>query len=146
MYAPDVGLKELIGRRVRQLREAAGLNQDQLAKRINYAPSQVSAVERGVNFPGMDMVQSMALEFKCDPTDLLVFPGQSLRHDLRDEMRRITNRDAQKIEDLLRVTRLVRRASLDKAHAVLRLAEVALAEGLPRDEADEPATEKGEKG
>jgi transcriptional regulator with XRE-family HTH domain len=143
MYAADVGLKELLGRRVRQLREAAGLSQDQLAKRIGYAPSQVSAVERGVNFPGMDMAQALAVEFRCDVADLLVFPGESLRHDLREELRKITNRDNQKIEDLLRVTRLVSRVSIDKAHAVLRLAEVALREGLTDE--NQTASETKEK-
>ncbi|WP_455580672.1 helix-turn-helix domain-containing protein [Dysosmobacter sp.] len=50
---------------IRQLREDAGMTQEELAKKMGVKPPAVSKWERGLAFPTMDKVGRLAKLFGC---------------------------------------------------------------------------------
>lgn len=42
---------KLVGKRIKQIREKAGLTQEQLANRVDISVTHMSAIERGITFP-----------------------------------------------------------------------------------------------
>ena len=52
--------KELLGARVKELRKARGLSQDQLAELIGIEPKHVSRIEVGKSYPTLDRLERIA--------------------------------------------------------------------------------------
>ncbi|WP_244001837.1 helix-turn-helix domain-containing protein [Methylobacterium sp. J-088] len=50
----------VIGLRVRQAREAAGLTQEKLAELVDRTKEAISNIERGVNYPAIDTLQRIS--------------------------------------------------------------------------------------
>lgn len=65
-------LKQQVGLRIRDLRKAAGLTQDQLAAQIDMSLQTVKQVERGANAPSLDTIDAIAKALKAPPA--LMFP------------------------------------------------------------------------
>lgn len=53
-------LNFVIGLRVRQAREAAGLTQEKLAELVDRTKEAISNIERGVNYPTIETLQRIA--------------------------------------------------------------------------------------
>jgi transcriptional regulator with XRE-family HTH domain len=53
--------KELLGARVKELRKARGLSQDQLAEMIGIEPKHVSRIEVGKSYPTLDRLERIAI-------------------------------------------------------------------------------------
>lgn len=45
--------KQLLGKRLRELRKRKGINQEKLAEYINVEPATISNIENGKNYPSM---------------------------------------------------------------------------------------------
>lgn len=60
------------GNRVRQLREARGLSQEELAHRANLHRTYVSSLERGQRNVGIENVQALALALDVSAADLFL--------------------------------------------------------------------------
>lgn len=60
-----------IGSNIRELREAAGMSQDQLGKRINKTRSAVSQYESGKIVPRMGVIEDIAHVFRVSKMDIL---------------------------------------------------------------------------
>ncbi len=60
-----------IGKRLKQVREDAGLNQRDFAARIGSSSGRVSEIESGKNIPGGDLLLRLNQEFGTDLTWLL---------------------------------------------------------------------------
>jgi len=82
--------KELLGRRIRELRKGAGLSQQQLSEEIGIESKYLSRIERGGAFPYVETLEATAQALKVDLKDLFDFS--------HIEAREIENRD---IEELL---------------------------------------------
>ena len=52
--------KELLGERIRELRKACGLTQEQLAERIGVEQKHVSRIELGTNYPTIKRLEKIA--------------------------------------------------------------------------------------
>lgn len=62
--------------RIRALREALELSQDQLAERAGLSRTQVSNLERGVHEPGSQTIRRLAAALGVQPGDLLNQPAE----------------------------------------------------------------------
>jgi len=51
--------KELLGRRLRELRKRKGINQEKLAEFINVDPTTISNIENGKNYPSMANLENI---------------------------------------------------------------------------------------
>jgi transcriptional regulator with XRE-family HTH domain len=52
--------KELLGARIREIRKAHGLTQEQLAEMVDIEQKHVSRIELGKNYPTIDRLEKMA--------------------------------------------------------------------------------------
>ena len=69
-------IRALFGARLKQLREAKELTQEQLAEAIGVTPQHLSDVERGKYAPGFDKLPLIAKALGRPIPDLFVFPEQ----------------------------------------------------------------------
>jgi transcriptional regulator with XRE-family HTH domain len=64
-------LQERIGRRLAELREAAGVSQHALATSIGVTSQFVSRLESGERAPSLKVIEAIATRLKVDPADLM---------------------------------------------------------------------------
>lgn len=60
-----------IGKKIRELRQRAGLTQEGLALKIGVTPSAVGNYERDVSFPKEEVLMSLFGALECTPNELL---------------------------------------------------------------------------
>lgn len=70
-------LRPAFGAKVRTLRTALGLTQEQLAERAALHWTYVSGVERGVRNPGLNIIGKLASALEVEPKDLLTFTDKN---------------------------------------------------------------------
>lgn len=63
-------LRVLFGERVRQLRLATGLKQDEFAEKCGFARSYMSRIETGGANPSLDAIQTIAAALRVAVRDL----------------------------------------------------------------------------
>ena len=63
-------LRAAFGRRIRELRHAQELSQEALAERARLHWTYVSAVERGLRTPGLDVIGRLATALAVSPSEL----------------------------------------------------------------------------
>jgi len=56
--------KALLGARIREIRKARGLTQEQLAEMIDVEQKHVSRIESGKNYPSIELLKKMAAALK----------------------------------------------------------------------------------
>jgi transcriptional regulator with XRE-family HTH domain len=69
-------LRVLFGHRIRELRLASGMRQDEFADRCGFARSYMSRIETGGANPSLDAVEVLAAALKVSVRDL--FPEQMI--------------------------------------------------------------------
>lgn len=70
-YLPGVANDDTPPNRIRELREAKGLNQAELARLANVTPSALNKVENGSRGLDQQWMQRLAPLLDCSPADLL---------------------------------------------------------------------------
>ena len=62
--------KEMLGKRIKELRKASGLTQEKLSELINLEPNHISKIEAGIHFPQPEKLESLARVFDVQIKDL----------------------------------------------------------------------------
>ncbi len=70
--------KELLGKRIKDLRNRAGLTQDALAERVQINSKYLSAIERGQENPTLDVVLRLADALNVEPQEVFSVEYESL--------------------------------------------------------------------
>ena len=65
--------KILLGQRVRELRKARGLSQDQLSEKVGIDSKHLSRIELGKSFPYMETFEAIAAALEVEIKDLFEF-------------------------------------------------------------------------
>lgn len=65
--------KALLGARIKELRKAKGLSQDQLSESIGIDPKHLSRIEVGKSYPYMETLESIAKSLGVEIKDLFEF-------------------------------------------------------------------------
>ncbi|MRS02274.1 XRE family transcriptional regulator [bacterium] len=65
--------KALLGARIKELRKAKGLSQDQLSETIGIDPKHLSRIEVGKSYPYMETLESIAKSLDVEIKDLFEF-------------------------------------------------------------------------
>jgi transcriptional regulator with XRE-family HTH domain len=63
-------LRVLFGQRIRELRIASGLKQDEFAEKCGFARSYMSRIETGDANPSLDAIQTLATALKVKAREL----------------------------------------------------------------------------
>ena len=105
-------MKEILrtlGERIRQLREQAGLTQEQLAEKVDLHGSYVGLIERGKKTPSLYTLHKFADSFNLAISDLLV--AERTWDDKNMERKRIMQilegRSEQDLEKVRRVIAII---------------------------------------
>lgn len=65
-------LKKALGRNVRNLRDASGLTQEELAAKAGFSTNYIAHLERGSRGAGLDTISTLAVVFRVEPWALLM--------------------------------------------------------------------------
>jgi len=71
-------LQRKFGTKLKQLREANHITQDELADRIGRSSSFISSLERGVDAPSFDTLEKLASALEIDVIELFNFQNRRL--------------------------------------------------------------------
>ena len=66
-----MGIKSLIGLRIKELRNRSGMTQAELAELVNIDPKHQSCIENGRNFPSADLIEKYARAFNIDVSEVI---------------------------------------------------------------------------
>lgn len=80
--------KELLGARIKELRKARGLSQEELAEKIGVEPSHMSRLEIGKSYPSIDRLEKIAITLNVPLKDFFEFMHLE---DAGDRMESIDN-------------------------------------------------------
>lgn len=97
----DRAIRQAIGNRVKQYREAVGLTQEALAERVGLSTNYISAIERGVSFPRIERLVAVINEVQASADQIFIDVIQNsspLRESvLSDEIEKLPSREQQRI-------------------------------------------------
>jgi transcriptional regulator with XRE-family HTH domain len=93
----------LLGRRVKELRQARGLSQEQLADRMGINAKYLSSIERGKENPTLDLLFKLAKALRVETGALFNYTWQRLPEaELRKRLRTLLeSADVDKLRELL---------------------------------------------
>ena len=82
-------IKELIGKRIKELRKKRGLSQEQLSEKAEITPNYLSRVERGTENPTLDMFIKLANALEVEMWEMFDFGHRGSRRDLKSILNKI---------------------------------------------------------
>ena len=103
--------KQLLGRRIKQLRAKLGLTQDLLAERVQISPKYLSNIERGKENPTLDTLMRLARSLKVEPWEVFLFDAVLVdTKEVRTKIERLLDQTNNNEEELRLVFRLMQAA------------------------------------
>jgi transcriptional regulator with XRE-family HTH domain len=69
-----MNLREIFAANLRRLRHGTGLSQEDLAYSADINRTYISKLEKGVSYPGLEVIEKLALALGVEPTALLEKP------------------------------------------------------------------------
>jgi transcriptional regulator with XRE-family HTH domain len=67
-------LRQAFAANLRRLRHARGISQENLAYEAGVNRTYLSKLEKGVSYPGLEIIAKLAGALEVQPTELLKFP------------------------------------------------------------------------
>ena len=95
--------KELLGKRIRELRKRKGINQETLAELIDVDPTTISNIENGKNYPSMINLENLLNVLGCSFTEAFDFEHKNNEEDLISEITKKLKRNPDKLEDFYKI-------------------------------------------
>lgn len=95
--------KLLLGKRLRELRKKAGINQEKLAELVNVDPTTISNIENGKNYPSLANLENMLNVLNCSFLDVFDFEHKKEHTDLLQEIVLRLKDNSDKIEDFYKI-------------------------------------------
>ncbi|BCB96118.1 hypothetical protein JZK55_10400 [Dissulfurispira thermophila] len=87
--------KELLGARIKELRKAKRLSQEQLSEKINIDPKHLSRIEVGKSYPSLDTLEKIAMALDVEIKELFEF----IHHTTTKELNKNINKLLKKTDD-----------------------------------------------
>ena len=95
--------KELLGKRLRELRKRKGINQEQLAEMIDVDPTTISNIENGKNYPSLINLENLINVLDSSFLDAFDFEHKATPSDLISEITARLENHPDKIEDFYKI-------------------------------------------
>ena len=95
--------KELLGRRLRELRKRKGINQEKLAELINVDPTTISNIENGKNYPSMINLENILNVLDYTFIDAFDFEHQNSDDELILQINKKLQNNPDKIIDFYKI-------------------------------------------
>lgn len=95
--------KELLGKRIRELRKRKGINQEKLAELIDVAPTTICNIENGKNYPSMINLKNLLNVLGCSFPEAFDFEHKKHEEDLISEITKKLKSNPDKLEDFYKI-------------------------------------------
>lgn len=83
--------KQLIGRRIKEIRKRKGLSQDTLAEKADTSPNYLSRMERGTENPTLDMLIKISEGLEVEMSELFDFSHQESTKALKELLKKLAS-------------------------------------------------------
>lgn len=95
--------RKLLGQRIKELRQARGWSQEELAERMESGAKYVSSLERGRENPTLEMLINVARTLKVEPVDLFNYAWLRLSEsEIRKKIKALADRaDGDRLREML---------------------------------------------
>lgn len=100
--------KELLGRRIKELRKIRGLSQEELSEKVDIDPKHLSRIEVGRGFPSLDTLEKIAKALNVEMKDFFEFAHEA--RSAKELMKTLEGLAKETDEDSLRLLVKVARA------------------------------------
>jgi len=98
--------RALLGARIKELRRARHLTQEQLSERINIDPKHLSRLEVGRSYPSLDTLENIRKELKVEMKEFFEFEHRVGRKKLIDRIIVLMKQtDEEKLRFILKIVR-----------------------------------------
>ena len=95
--------KELLGKRLRELRKRKGINQEKLAELIDVDPTTISNIENGKNYPSMINLENLLDVLGCSFLEAFDFEHKNNNEDLISQITKKLKNNPDKLEDFYKI-------------------------------------------
>lgn len=95
--------KELLGKRLRELRKRKGINQEKLAELIDVDPTTISNIENGKNYPSMINLENLLNVLDSSFMEAFDFEHKNSDKDLITQIIDKLKSNPDKIEDFYKI-------------------------------------------
>ena len=100
--------KELLGKRIKELRKQKGYTQDYLAEKLKIEPRQLSKLETGKHYPSFETIIALLETFNITFEELISFEHLNSANDIRKTLLKdIENIDDSKIQSVYKILRVL---------------------------------------
>lgn len=95
--------KQLLGKRLRELRKRKGINQEKLAEYINVEPATISNIENGKNYPSMINLENIIKVLGVTFTEVFDFEHKNNSENLIVQINEKLKAYPDKLEDFYKI-------------------------------------------
>lgn len=102
--------KELVGKRIQELRKSAKLSQEEIAERADISPNYLSRIERGKENPTLDMLIKLSRALDVEMWEIFDFGHVLNQKELKETLQTLVKAsDDSKLRVALKVIRAINR-------------------------------------
>lgn len=101
-------IKELFGKRIKELRIKKKLSQEELAEKIDIAERNISKIECGNNFIRAEKIEKLAAALDVTPKDLFDFEHRKDIVEIREELINVIKNDDKNVRKLYRLYNILK--------------------------------------
>lgn len=95
--------RELLGKRLRELRKRKGINQEKLAEIINVDPTTISNIENGKNYPSLTNLENILNVLNSSFLEAFDFDHKDNNESLILQINNKLQNNPEKIEDFYKI-------------------------------------------
>lgn len=95
--------KEMLGKRLRELRKRKGINQEKLAELINVDPTTISNIENGKNYPSLINLENLLGVLDSSFLEAFDFDHKNSSENLLTQINEKLKNNPEKIEDFYKI-------------------------------------------
>ena len=95
--------KQLLGKRIKELRIRKGMKQEHLAEMINVDHTTISNIENGKNYPTLSNLENLLDALDSSFLEVFDFNHKQLHEDLINEINEKLKNNPEKIEDFYKI-------------------------------------------
>jgi len=95
--------KELLGKRLRELRKRKGINQEQLAEMIDVDPTTISNIENGKNYPSLVNLENLLNVLNSSFLEAFDFEHKNSSENLIYQINEKLKTNPDKLEDFYKI-------------------------------------------
>jgi transcriptional regulator with XRE-family HTH domain len=100
--------KKFLGARIKELRKAKRLSQEQLSDKINIDPKHLSRIEVGNSYPSLDTLDNISKALGIEMKDIFEFAHEATSRQVKSEINKLVQEaDDNDLKLVLKILRAI---------------------------------------